>query len=216
MSSDEVDDVLRGLCRAGARRASIVDAELAGRTHELGEARWLFVEPEAPGAPSATLIAEAAVILRAIQRRRGEALELAVRASGHADPDPQRRARERIRALVEALAATEGAAAAALVRRGELVAEAGALDEGRRLELELLVKRVAAEAARRSGTSHGELVREDLFARSVGLDGTLVLYFERPWSQDFVRHRSAQIARELGNALPHLDADPEPPSVGAR
>ena len=96
------------------------------------------------------------------------------------------------------------------MRRGAVIAEAGELDEARRLELDLLVKRVGADAAKRRGTSHGELVRDDLYARSVGLDGTLFLFFGKAWSRDFVRHRAARVARELGCALPHLDPDPTP------
>lgn len=212
---DEVDDLLRTLVRAGAKRAAIVQEAEPG-AKELGGGRWLVVDDgDAPGVLDAK-IAEAVRLLRAAARRLGAALEPVAHARGREEPDPVKRAEARVAALVSALAVTEGAAAAALVRRGVVIAEAGGLGEAQRLELDLLVRRVAAEAAKRRGTSHGELVRDDLYARSVGLDGTLFLFFAKAWSRDFVRHRAARVARELGCALPHLDPDPATPGVSAR
>jgi hypothetical protein len=160
----------------------------------------------------------AAVILRAAR-----SLGLCVRRHGQVHtpsvevPRPQPRslaaARRRCQRFLGGFAASQRGCVACLLHRGELVATAGALDDERRARLELLRHRVDADAARLRGvSSHGEVLGDDVFARSFGYTGHIVAFFESPFSVDFVRHRARCLARELAPLLPMLDGGPTLPA----
>jgi hypothetical protein len=221
---NEVDDILRELLREpGALGAQVIGAdeaaacELGGAAHArraLGGGAELIVTmgptapPELPAA-----IERAARDLRACIRRHAVSAVPSVSLAGRA---PRGRAAllARARDFLEALAAMHGAICAVLLRRGEVLAHAGDLDDERRERLAFLRKRVDAEAARAKGrSSHAEIVGDDVYARSFWFDAHLVIFLAGPgWAHDFVRHRTRAVARVLAVLLPHLEDEPPTPA----
>lgn len=219
----EVDDILRELLRApgtlAARLAAVGgDAEGDGeRRLPLGVGAELVVTvADEPPAELAQTIEQAARELRSCIRRYGLEAIPEVRLSGRA---PRSRAvlLRRVESLLAAFAAMHGAVAVALLRGTDVVAVGGALDGERADRLAFLRKRVDAVAERQRGkSSHGEVVGDDVYARSFWFDAYLVVFFSgsagSEWSVDFVRHRARAVARELAVVLPHLDDDPPAPA----
>jgi len=127
-------------------------------------------------------------------------------------PDADSRCKERVRARIEsylqALSNTHGMVNATITHRGCPVASASPLTELQRERLPFTLKRVGAEAARSSGSSHADIAGDDFFAQSFWFDACLIAFFDRPYSVDFVRHRSRMVTREVSNLLPLLD-DPD-------
>lgn len=99
----------------------------------------------------------------------------------------------------------------ALTCRGRLIASAYALDEIDESRLELLMRQLDIASQKSEGTRHGELVRDDLFARSFWYGAALFGFANKPYSVDFVRHRCKLVSRELANHLSMLDDDPNKP-----
>ena len=218
----EVDDILRELLRAPGTLAARLGA-VGGPSEEAGEQRLplgagaeLVVAVADGAAPElAQTLSQAARELRACIRRYGLETVPEVRLVGRA---PRSRAvlLRRTEALLGAFAAMHGAVGAALLRGPELLAVGGTIDTERKERLPFLRKRVDAAAARERGkTSHGEVVGDDVYARSFWFDAYLVVFFDvaaSQWSVDFVRHRARAVARELAVVLPHLDDDPPSPA----
>jgi hypothetical protein len=224
--SGEVDDILRELVREpGAIGAALVGsgedpeeiAELKAeqlRRVPLGQGAELVVAV-AGGAPAelAAAIERAARELRACLRYHESEGVPRVELIGRL---PRSRAAllRKATLLLEALLNMQNAAAATVLRRAEVLAAAGDLNEARRERLAFLRKRIDAEAARLRGqSSHGEALGPDVFACSFWFDAYLVLFFDRPYSPDFVRHRARAVTRELAQILPHLDEDPTTPAA---
>ena len=112
----------------------------------------------------------------------------------------------RIESYLGALAATLGMENAIVTLRGRLIGSARPLSEIHRAQIPFTVRRVAAEADRRRGSSsHAELGGEDFYALSFWYGGCFVGFFARPYSYDFVRHRTRLVTRELSHLLSLLD-----------
>jgi len=223
----EVDDILRELLRAPGTLAARLGAA-GGPSEEAGEQRLplgagaeLVVAVADGAAPElAQTLSQAARELRACIRRYGLESVPEVRLVGRV---PRSRAAliRRTESLLEAFAAMHGAVGAVLMRGPELLAVGGTVDAERKERLSFLRKRIDAAAARQRGkSSHGEVVGDDVFARSFWFDAYLIVFFDssngdngaKSWSVDFVRHRARAVARELAVVLPHLDDDPPAPA----
>ncbi|MBI4512286.1 MAG: hypothetical protein HY698_21820 [Deltaproteobacteria bacterium] len=218
---DEIDDILRELVRErGAFAAGLADAgedpfseeDAQGRSKErmpLGGGTELVVLID----PSAVedlkgAIERAARELRSCVRRWNPESLAGFQVLGRL-PRGRTAILRRISRYLEAFVHVHGAACAVVLRGSQVLSWSGNLDEIRRERLPFLRKRVDAEAARKRGkTSHAEVHGEDVYARSFGFDGYLVVFFERPYSLDFVRYRARTVTRELALLLPHLDDDP--------
>lgn len=223
----EVDDILRELLREpgalaaalrkGAEDAPFADSVEAERLQRapLGQGAELVVAV-GKGAPAdlAAAIERAARDLRACLRRHqaGDDEVPRVELTGRA---PRTRAAliRKVERLLSAFAAAHAAVSVAVLRGAQVIAVGGTLDEARRDRVAFLRKRVDAEAARQKGrSSHADVVGDDVFACSFWFDAYLVVFFDRPWSVDFVRYRARVVARELSAVLPHLDDDPDSPA----
>ena len=127
-------------------------------------------------------------------------------------PDAETGSRERIVARIEsylqALSNTQGMVNATVTHRGCPVASACPLTEMQRERLPFTIKRVVAESARATNSSHADIAGDDFFAQSFWFDACLVAFFDGPYSVDFVRHRARLVTREVSNLLPLLD-DPD-------
>lgn len=220
----EAEDILRELLREPGALGAAVGApapapDVPGATERrlpLGGGAELVVavaDPEPPGLAAA--LERTVRDLRARMRLLGVTDMPSVLAYGAA-PRPRAALVRRVEDLLGALACMHGAEASALSYRAELIAQAGALDEARRDRLPFLRRRVDAEAARHRGqSSHAEVVGDDVYARSFWFDAYLWVFFGQPgWPEDFVRHRTRLVARELAAILPHiLDEPPASPAV---
>lgn len=112
----------------------------------------------------------------------------------------------RVESYLRALVASLGMENAIVTLRGRLIANARPLTELHRAQIPFTVRRVAAEADRRRGSSsHAELGGEDFYALSFWYGGCFVGFFSRPYSYDFVRHRTRLVTRELSHLLSLLD-----------
>lgn len=152
----------------------------------------------------------AARALRAAARRWSQGALPSLRWP-EAEPAPAReRVIERIRTYLLALAEVARCTNVLVARGTDLVAAAREPTDLERARIAFAVKRVEADADRRDGTSHGEVVGDDLYVRSFYFDASLVAYFDGPWGLDFVRHRARQVCRELAHLLAMLE--PTPPS----
>jgi hypothetical protein len=129
-------------------------------------------------------------------------------------PRPTRIA-DRVHAYLHALTAAHGGQNALCVVHGDIVASAEPPTELERSRADLLVRRTAA-AARARGLGHGDLADPDAYVLTFGVNAALVLYFDGPYSIDFVRHRARAVARELSDLLPELDPDPAAPAAAIR
>jgi hypothetical protein len=218
MLRDEVQQILQELGEAiGAGRIWIAaaqpeaapDPELISRGLGRGQALWVRLLGE--GADSRhSEIERAARALRAAARRwAGGPLPEVSWPEGEEAPPPGR-VIERIETYLRALAEVAGCTNVLVTRRSGLVAAAREPSELERDRIEFAVKRVEADAVSRDGTSHGEVVGEDLYVRSFYFDAALIAYFDGPWGIDFVRHRARQVCRELAHLLGMLE--PTPPS----
>ncbi len=219
MYEDELHALLIELCAAtGAADACIVRpdeplGELDRRSVPLGAGAYLCLHTidRAPLTEAqAATVERTARALRACARRwERELPEL----GGEPEQPMRERIVGRIQAYLSALA-TSGSAVNALVTvRGRLV---GAARPAAALELsriEFLLRRMDAEVARRVGeSSHAELEGDDFFAVSFWYGACLVLFFDEPYSVNFVRHRARMVTRELASLLPELDEPPHDPA----
>jgi hypothetical protein len=163
-----------------------------------------------PAAPPSAAIERTVRALRACARRWD--LDLPVLGG---EPEQPLRVRiiERIERFLGALTAADGATNALVTVRGKLIGSAAALTELHRERIDFLLRRMDAEVSRQVGqSSHGELVGDDFFAISFWYGACLIVFFDRPFSVDFARHRSRMVARELAGLLPDLDDPPRDPA----
>jgi|GEM_PF-3277804 len=122
---------------------------------------------------------------------------------------------DRISAFVHALGDLHGAHNALLLVNDEVLVARREPDLLEKSRLELLTRRLAAEAKHRH-SSHADLADPDAFTLSFWHRAVLVLYFVGPYPVDFVRHRAKAVARELAELLPDLEPEPESPAVALR
>ncbi len=99
-----------------------------------------------------------------------------------------------------------------LLLRGRLIASAGALEELEEAQLDLLNRQLDRAGQSASGTTHGELVRPGIYARSFWYGAALIGFVHGDYAEDFVRHRSKMVTRELSHLLAMLDDGPDKPA----
>ena len=176
-------------------------------THNLAVLRAGFPCAEDPPDPNgrAAALERTARALRACARR-WDVGTLPPVAYPETARSPRALILSRIESYLGALAATLGMENAVVTLRGRLVASAQPLSELHRAQIPFTVRRVAAEADRQRGSSsHAELGGEDFYALSFWYGGCFVGFFARPYSYDFVRHRTRLVTRELSHLLSLLD-----------
>lgn len=209
------------LSELGARRVSIVPAGGVApplgaggvRSLPLGNGARLELELGAIGRSSDDVdraLEQTIRALRALARTTGDPWPAVTVTS--AGP---MRVRDRVRAYLTALAEVHGARRALVCVRDEVVVASSEPDELDRARLPLLVRRLEANA-QRQGSSHGELVDDDVFALSFWHRAGLVVFFAGPYPIDFVRHRARLVARELAELMPDLDPRPSAPAMAQR
>jgi hypothetical protein len=174
-------------------------------------AEWDQAPPARAAASRAEALERAARAVRACARRWGvdELPELQVPPTTEAADE---RVLERIRAFLVALANTHAADNAIVLLKGQVVAAARPVEPLHAERLPFVIRQVDAAAARRSGSSHGEIAGEDVLAVSFWFGAHLAVFFGGPYATDFVRHRVRLVARELSQLLPLLDDPPRPPA----
>ena len=237
MLMDEVRQLLRELARdVGAVRTSVVHGQVersSAHVHitPLGSGAFLRIQmpdpdapPPAPGEPvflhgrppalddiqRAATITRCVRALRACARRWDRHQVPACSEKSVAEPGGHR-VRERIRAFLEALANSHQAEMVAVSIGLDIIAANRPLDELSRERIPFIVRRVDVEAERRQ-TSHAELAGQDFYARSFWFSACLVLFFNAPYAEDFVRHRARMVCRELVPLLTMLDEPPPSPA----
>lgn len=204
--SDELRDILRELAEVtGAAETWIGPAGGDEPKRELGRGKVLYLS--GGSGDLAAALERAARALRAAGRR-WEIDEL----PDLRWPEPDRPSRARVLARIEAylvaLANTDSCDNVLLTRGAHLVAAASPPTELERERIAFAIKQVEAEAARRAGTSHGEIIGDDLYVRSFYIDAALIGFFSGPWATDFVRHRARRVVGELAHLLAMLDEPP--------
>lgn len=211
---DELHEILKDLGeQIGAAAAWIgpADAVEDPPVRDLGRGKALFLtfaagrDAESPEA--AEVVEQAARSLRAAGRR-WETETLPDVSWSVSDRPTHERVLARIVAYLQALANTERCDNILLTRDSILVAAASPPTELQRERIAFAVRQVAADASRRDGTSHGEIVGEDLYVRSFYVDAALIGFFSGPWATDFVRHRARRLVPELSHLLGMLDEPP--------
>ena len=127
-------------------------------------------------------------------------------------PDPRRLILARMQQFLQGLVDTSDLYQVALTCRGHLIASAYPLEEIDESRLDLLMRQLDLAADKAVGSCHGELVHDDLFARSFWYGAALFGFARKPYAVDFVRHRCNLVARELAHLLAMLDDDPDKPA----
>jgi hypothetical protein len=117
----------------------------------------------------------------------------------------------RIESFLRALMNSAGAHNAMMVRRGQLVAAAVAVDELWASRVTFVARRTLAAGTPQS--SHGEVIDPDAYAMSFYFSAVLIVAIDAPYAVDFVRHRCRLVARELSLLLPMLEPDPGAPAM---
>jgi hypothetical protein len=126
-------------------------------------------------------------------------------------PDPRRLILARMQQFLQGLADTSSLRQVALTCRGTLTASAFTISELDESRLDLLLRQLDLACDHTVGTSHGELVQNDIYAQSFWFGAALIGFADKPYAEDFVRHRFKQVARELSHLLAMLDGDPDTP-----
>ncbi len=227
MLENEVRDILQALLTdTGSISASIVDDDghtgVPSARRPLGGDRTLQVElPSRTRKDSGDAEGDRAELsvdaqlelavrqLRAVARRWNAAQLPLVRVPPV--PASPERVLQRIASFLRALVGSAHAGNALLVRRGQVVASAEAVDEILASRASFLARRAWASPAENS--SHGEVVDPDAYAVAFYYDAALIVCIEAPYSVDFLRYRCRMVARELALLLPMLDPDPETPAM---
>ncbi len=207
-------------------RASESDTQL---TRPLGRGRWLQIswadddtsaEQTDRADPSGiAVISEASEALergirtlRSAARRSAEANLPLIRWPPLERVTPQERVIERISRYLCALANSSQAEIALLMHHRELICQSSEPTELQIERLPFLLKQVAQDVAMRSGSSFGDVLGDDFYARSFWLNSTIILFFTSSFAPDFVRHRVKLVCRELSHLLPLLDDPPTAPA----
>lgn len=175
-----------------------------------------FASPEPPGIPETRreMLEKAARAIRACMRKH-EASTPPRLALPNGTPDQKHLILARIQQFLEGLVGTSELYQAVLWYRGRLVGSAVPVAELDHERMPLLTRQIAQEARRNPDSSHGELVRDDVYGRSFWHDAYLVAFGDRSYSVDFIRHRSKQVCRELTHLLNLLDDGPDSPAKSA-
>ncbi len=126
-------------------------------------------------------------------------------------PDPRQLILARMQQFLQGLADTSSLRQVVLTCRGTLVAGAFKVNEFDESRLDLLLRQLDLASLASAGTTHAELARPDIFAQSFWYGAALIGFAEKPYAEDFVRHRFKHVARELANLLAMLDGDPDTP-----
>lgn len=176
-------------------------------SRELGGGKSLYASV-ALDDPETAVTAERAVRSLRAAGRRWEIDSLPDVSWSLGDRPSRERVLARIEAYLQALANIDRCDNVLLTRENVLVAAASPPTELQRERIEFAVKQVAAEAGRRTGTSHGEIIGDDLYVRSFYIDAALIGFFSGPWATDFVRHRAKRVIPELSHLLGMLDEPP--------
>jgi len=126
-------------------------------------------------------------------------------------PDRRRLILARMQQFLRGLVDTSALRQMVLMCRGQIIASALPLDPEDCDRLEFLSRRLDRISQHAAGTDHGELVQADVYARSFWYSAALFGFADIGYSEDFVRHRSKQVARELAHLLAMLDEGPNEP-----
>ena len=217
MIEDEVRQLLRELVQAtGAESAMIVHGEpdpAAAVNAPLGGGSFLVV---GRGELAAGEFSHGAAVERCARALRACARRWDVRLPALSSPDSARSPKEalvgRIQVFLEALCRALSMDNAVVMLRDRVVVSAFPLEELERAQLPFTARRVAAEAARQTGSSHAELYGDDFYATTFWYGGCLIGFFSRPYALDFVRQRAKQVTRELAHLLSLLDEPDHDPA----
>ncbi|MFH0902067.1 MAG: hypothetical protein V2A73_15665 [Pseudomonadota bacterium] len=220
---DEIDDILRQLLRSeGVMAAAVLPQGVDSISALVEEGGTMRRIPLAGNAELAVLVANEAKgsIDRRIDQTAGKLASCIRRWQEEHFPEMRligraRRSRAmlvcRIGRLLEEFVNLFQANAAIVVRQ-DVLAMGGRLSEEQRQLIPALSARVDAAAAQ-ARSSHGEISDGDLYGRSFWFGAYFFCFFERPYSVDFVRHRSRAIAREISSILPFLNEEPPCPAL---
>jgi hypothetical protein len=126
-------------------------------------------------------------------------------------PDPRQLILARIQQFLQGLADTSSLRQVVLTCRGRLVAGAFTVSDIDESRLDLLLRQLDVASQASVGTTHGELARADIFARSFWYSAAIIGFADTPYAEDFVRHRFKQVSIELAHLLAMLDGDPDAP-----
>lgn len=171
-----------------------------------------FHNRESPDAPQSRseFLERSARALRACIKQDGSAQWPLVRIP-NASPDPRRVILARIQQFLRGLVDSSDLYQVALTCRGHLIASGYPLAEIDESRLDLLMRQLDVASDKTIGSDHGELVRDDLFAQSFWYGAALFGFANKPYAEDFVRHRCKQVSRELAHLLALLDGAPDTP-----
>jgi hypothetical protein len=220
---DEIRHILKDLCaETGAVAASVTADDgrtgVPARTLPLGGKSFLRVElptRSRRGEDTDAAIERAARAIRAAGRR-WETDDLPEVSLGPGRGTPAERARERVVAYLQALAAIQHGQNALVIHRGRLLASARPPAELEEARWPFIARRALAAAERARGSSHADLADPDFYASTFWYGAVLVVYFAAPYATDFVRHRARLVSRELARLLPGLEPDPDPAERAAQ
>lgn len=208
----ELREILRELGEAvGATEVWIGPVEPAADApskRDLGGGKALYIGVAISDDSDAAAAAERGVRSLRAAGRRWELDALPDVSWSLTDRPTRERVLARIEAYLQALANTDRCDNVLLTRDGVLVAAAAPPTELQRERIEFAIKQVAAQASRTAGTSHGEIVGDDLYVRSFYIGAALIGFFSGPWATDFVRHRAKRVVPELSHLLGMLDEPP--------
>lgn len=126
-------------------------------------------------------------------------------------PDQRKLILARMQQFLTGLADTGNLRQVLLTRRGKLIASAFTVSEMDESRLDLLLRQLDSACEKLNGSDHGELVGADLYAQSFWYGAAIIGFVDKPYAEDFVRHRFKQVARELSHLLAMLDGDPDAP-----
>ncbi len=157
------------------------------------------------------LIERSSRAMRACLRRNGET-DFPYLALPNDKPDPKHLILARIQQFLCGIVDTTKLYQMVVLHRGELIASAYVLDELDVERLALLDRQLELAAKKTPGTDHGELIRDDIYARTFWYGASMIGFANSPYALDFVRHRSKMVARELSHLLSLLEDGPESPS----
>lgn len=126
-------------------------------------------------------------------------------------PDRRRLILARMQQFLRGLVDTSALRQMVLMCRGQIIASALPMDVEDIDRLDFLSRQLDRISQQAPGTDHGELVQADVYGRSFWYRAALFGFAENGYSEDFVRHRSKQVARELAYLLAMLDEGPNEP-----
>lgn len=231
MLLDEIRQLLRELASdIGATRTEVVHSRPMSRADNvrisaLGGGAFLCVELASgdgadgiydrrlQGQSDLQVAAAMTRCVRALRAcaRRWECARVPVCADSRSADMPVDRVRERIVSYLQALANGHGAHLVLVTVGRDIAAASSPPDELSRERIPFIVRRVEVEAGRRK-RSHADVVTVDTYAQSFWFDACLIAYFSQPFAEDFIRHRTRLVTRELIPLLTMLDDPPPSPA----